>query len=92
MKYPFILLFLLFFLVSNPQTKLRVGVDGLTHDHVGQILGSNQRGDIEIVGIAESNVDLARRYLKRYNLPESILFASLEENRAEQDRPQIVNF
>ncbi|MCP9767581.1 gfo/Idh/MocA family oxidoreductase [Lacihabitans sp. LS3-19] len=79
MKYQFILLCLLFSFVSSAQSKLRVGVDGLTHDHVGQILSSHQRGDIEIVGIAESNVDLARRYLKRYNLPESILFASLEK-------------
>ena len=63
----------------NAQQKLKVGVDGLTHDHIGQVLESNKRGDIEIVGIAEANKELGLRYLKRYNLPESLLFSSLEE-------------
>ncbi len=74
-----ILYFILFLqtFILNAQTKLRVGVDGLSHDHVGQILSSNKRGDIEIVGIAEPNKELAMRYLKRYNLPESLLFSSL---------------
>jgi len=79
MKYSIILFFVFFSYVSNAQTKLRVGVDGLSHDHVGQILNSYQRGDIEIVGIAENDINLARRYFKRYNLPESLLFTSLEE-------------
>jgi scyllo-inositol 2-dehydrogenase (NADP+) len=61
------------------QTKLKVGIDGLSHDHIGQVLGSNQRGDIEIVGIAEPNKTLAQKYLKRYNLPETLWFSSLEE-------------
>ncbi|OYU65309.1 MAG: oxidoreductase [Cytophagaceae bacterium BCCC1] len=77
-NFLYILVFLQTYALSA-QTKLKVGVDGLTHDHVGQILSSNKRGDIEIVGIAEPNKDLAMRYLKRYNLSESLLFSSLEE-------------
>ncbi len=34
---------------------LRVGIAGLTHDHVNGILGRAERGDIIIVGIAEQN-------------------------------------
>jgi predicted dehydrogenase len=75
-KFLYILVFLQTYVLCA-QTKLKVGVDGLTHDHVGQILSSNKRGDIEIVGIAEPNKDLAMRYLKRYNLSESLLFSSL---------------
>ena len=53
---------------------LRLGVVGLTHDHVHGILGRQSRGDVEIVGIAEPNEELARRYLRRYKLPESLWF------------------
>jgi predicted dehydrogenase len=58
---------------------LRIGIAGLTHDHVHGLLGRAKNGDIEIVGIAEPNRDLADRYLKRYNLPNTILYASLDE-------------
>jgi predicted dehydrogenase len=58
---------------------LRVGIAGLTHDHVNWILGRADRGDIVIVGIAEPDQDLARRYLERYKLPASLLYSSLEE-------------
>ncbi|MFI5187660.1 MAG: Gfo/Idh/MocA family protein [Chitinophagales bacterium] len=58
---------------------LRVGIAGLTHDHVHGILARAHDGDIEIVGIAESNRDLAERYLKQYHLPLTLLYSSLEE-------------
>ncbi|MFZ6001856.1 MAG: Gfo/Idh/MocA family protein [Bacteroidota bacterium] len=58
---------------------LRVGVAGLSHDHVGWILGRTQRGDIEVVGIAEANQELVSRYRTRYNLPASLFYTSLEE-------------
>jgi predicted dehydrogenase len=58
---------------------LRVGVIGLVHDHVGGILGREKQGDIEIVGIAESNRDLASRYCKKYNYPMDIVYSSIEE-------------
>jgi predicted dehydrogenase len=58
---------------------LRVGIAGLTHDHVHGLLSRAHTGDIEIVGIAESNRALAERYLKQYNLPLTLLYSSLEE-------------
>lgn len=57
---------------------LRVGVAGLTHTHVHWLLGRAERGDVQIVGIAEPNRDLAQRYLKQHGLPESLLYPSLE--------------
>lgn len=68
---------------------LRVGVVGLTHDHVHGILGRAKRDDIEIVGIAEPNQELAQRYLKRYNLPESLWFPSMEA-MIEKTKPEAV--
>lgn len=58
---------------------LRVGVAGLTHTHVHWLLGRAERGDVEIVGIAEANRDLAQRYLKQHDLPESLLYPTLEQ-------------
>ena len=57
---------------------LRLGVAGLTHDHVFGLLRQADRGDIEIVGIAESNQELARRYAERYDLDPGLLYADLE--------------
>lgn len=58
---------------------VRVGVAGLVHGHVGWILGREDRGDIEIVGIAEPNQALARRYADRYGFSPDLFFDSVEE-------------
>jgi scyllo-inositol 2-dehydrogenase (NADP+) len=58
---------------------LRIGIAGLTHAHVGWLLSRAHDSDIVIVGIAESNGDVAQKYLKQYNLPESLLYSSLNE-------------
>ncbi len=58
---------------------LRVGVAGLTHSHVHWILGRPDRGDIQLVGIAEPNKALAERFLKQHGLPMSLWYATLEE-------------
>jgi scyllo-inositol 2-dehydrogenase (NADP+) len=76
---------ILLFLCSCLQTNLlfakplRLGIAGFTHDHVHQILNRPAKGDVEIVGVAEPNRALAMKYLKRYKLPESLWYASLEE-------------
>lgn len=57
---------------------LRVGVVGLVHSHVHWILGREDRGDIEIVGIAEPNRDVARRYSERYGFSMDLVYDSLE--------------
>ncbi len=57
----------------------RIGVAGLTHGHVGWILNRDKDDDIEIVGIAEPDKELATRYLKQYNLPMTLWYPSLDE-------------
>jgi scyllo-inositol 2-dehydrogenase (NADP+) len=91
MKKNIFFTFILFLVLSktHAQQKLRVGVDGLTHDHIGQVLNSNKRGDIEIVGIAEPNKAIAMKYLQKYNLPETLWFTTLEEMVA-KTKPQAV--
>jgi predicted dehydrogenase len=58
---------------------LRLGVVGLTHSHVHGLLGRKGRGDVVIVGIAEPNRELARRYAERYGLSTDLLFDSVDE-------------
>ncbi|WP_428653889.1 Gfo/Idh/MocA family protein [Runella sp.] len=70
---------LLFLWASVASAKpLRLGIAGFTHDHVHQILRRPAQGDVEIVGVAEPNKELAMRYLKRYKMPESLWYPSLE--------------
>jgi predicted dehydrogenase len=83
MKHRIFLLMLFFSLTTigfgQSAKPLRIGIAGLTHDHVQGLLGRAKDGDIEIVGIAESNRELAERYLKQYKLPFTILYSSLSE-------------
>jgi predicted dehydrogenase len=64
---------------AQPAKPFRIGIAGLTHTHVHQILSRAHDGDIEIVGIAEPNRELAERFLKQHNLPMSLVYPSLTE-------------
>ncbi len=64
---------------TTPIKPLRVAVVGLTHDHVHWILGRGNKDDIELVGIAEPNKDLAERYSKRHGYSMDLVFSSMEE-------------
>lgn len=65
---------------SEPQKKpLKIGVVGMTHGHVHQILRRGKTGgDIEIVGFAEPNRDLAERLTKQYGYSSELVYPSLE--------------
>ncbi len=58
---------------------LKIGVAGLSHSHVHGILGRENIGDIEIVGIAEPNRELAQRFADRYGFSMDLVYDSLEE-------------
>jgi predicted dehydrogenase len=80
MKRRVALLFLLPLLASaQPAKPFRIGIAGLTHDHVNWIMNRADDGDLEITGIAEPNKALADRYLKKFNLPASLWYPSLAE-------------
>jgi predicted dehydrogenase len=85
---------LLFFFLSFIQLKaqdqpLKIGVAGLNHGHVGWVFTANKRSDIEIVGIAEPNRELAERYMKQHGLPMDLVFDTLEE-MLEKTKPEAV--
>jgi predicted dehydrogenase len=61
------------------QKVLRVGVAGLTHDHVHNIMHQFKNGEVIIAGIAESDPQLIARYKKSYQLPDSLFYNTLPE-------------
>lgn len=58
---------------------LRIGVAGLTHDHVNGILRQLDRSDITIVGIYEPDQELSQRDADRYGFSTDLIFNNLEE-------------
>lgn len=90
MKNLFLLLIFLLFLnslASAQEKPLRIGVAGLHHGHVGWVLNANKRADLEIVGIAEPNRELAERYAKQYGFSMDLVFDSIEE-MVEKTQPE----
>ncbi len=68
-----------FQLMAQKKKPLRIGIAGLTHTHVHWIFNSARQENIEIVGIAEPDRELALRYAKQYNYPESKIYSTLGE-------------
>ena len=59
---------------------LRVAIAGLVHGHVEVFLGpALRRNDIQIVGIAEPDQQVAQRYAKEFNLDPQLLYTDLEQ-------------
>lgn len=57
---------------------LKIAVIGLIHTHVHWILGREDLGDIEIVGIVEPNRALAQAYSKQHGYSMDIVFDTME--------------
>lgn len=64
-------------LVQNKPIK--IGIIGLTHTHVHWIFDSEKYGDIKIVGIVETNKDLAERYAKQHGYSMKLVYNTMEE-------------
>jgi predicted dehydrogenase len=63
-----------------PSHPLRVAIAGMVHGHVAGFLGpALKRSDIQIVGIAEPDQQLARRYAKQFGLDAQLLYTDLEQ-------------
>lgn len=58
---------------------LKLGVVGLTHGHVGWILSREDLGDVEMVGIVETNRDLAKRLSEQHGFSMDMVYNSMEE-------------
>ena len=81
MKKLLVLLFLMLTCSFNTaqDAPLKLGVAGLTHGHVGWILGRESKSDIQMVGIVEPNKKLAMRLSDEFGFSMDIVFDSLDE-------------
>lgn len=69
---------------------LRVAIAGMVHGHVdGFFQRSLHRPDIQIVGIAEADQQVAARYAAHYGLAQSLIFTDLED-MLQKTHPQAV--
>jgi predicted dehydrogenase len=90
----FLLTFPLLMTVSafSQKTPLRVGVVGLTHTHVHWILGRPKDDRITLVGIVETNKELAFRYTQQHGYSMDLVFSSLEEMIAKTNPEAVTAF
>jgi len=73
---------------SQTEKPVRIGIDGLTHDHVNGLLKDyGKRTDIQIVGIAEKNKELVKRLADRYHFNMDLVYDDLE-TMVEKTKPQ----
>ncbi len=59
------------------QQPVRIVIARLTHSHVGGILGRSQKGDIQVVGIYETDKDVVERYARRFNFDKQLVQTDL---------------
>ena len=78
-KITFLFLVTLWINSQAQEKPLRIGVAGLTHDHVNGILLGPGNGEFEIVGIAEPNKDLAIKYSQKFGFNMNLVYSTLEE-------------
>lgn len=88
---PLLVLYLFLTQVNGQETKkpLRIGIAGLTHGHVGWILGYKNKDVIQVVGIAEPDRELAEQYAKRFGFSMDIVYSTLEE-MLDKTKPEAV--
>jgi len=65
-------------IIAQTVEPVRIGIDGLTHDHINGLLQNfKSRSDIRIVGIVEKNKELVQRLAERYGFDTGIVYDDL---------------
>lgn len=86
----FILSIFMFINTMAQNNPIKIGVIGLTHTHVHWIFDSEKYGDIKIVGIVETNKDLAERYAIQHGYSMKMVYNTMEE-MIEATHPEAVS-
>ncbi|WP_298646198.1 Gfo/Idh/MocA family oxidoreductase [uncultured Proteiniphilum sp.] len=85
--------FCLPFSYAQSDKPVRIGVDGLSHDHIHGLLNRHkERTDIQVVGIAESNKERAQALSDRYGFDMSIVYDDLATMIEETEPEGVVAF
>jgi predicted dehydrogenase len=77
---------------ASGKNPVRIGIAGLSHSHVVPLLRELDRTDIQVVGIAERDTALSRRYAERFDLDPQLIYESLEEMLKETRPEAVVTF
>lgn len=64
-----------FLLIAQP---LRVGVAGVTHDHLGGVVSALQGGDVQVVGVWEKDGRYLHENVLSGKVPDELFFSDLE--------------
>ena len=72
-----LLLLLNLITISVSGQLLKVGIAGLSHDHVNGIMRQYKNGEVLIAGIAEADQPLIERVKKKFQLPDSLFYKDL---------------
>ena len=80
------LLVSLFTMADSP---LRIGVSGVAHGHLWNLINAMNRGDFVIVGVAEENDDFRAHNNLVGRLPKEKFYASLSE-MLDKEKPEVV--
>ncbi len=76
----------------SAQKLTRVVIAGLNHDHVHGILKQYSKGIITIVGIAEPDKILQKKYASLYHLPDSLFFSDLKTAVVEKKPDAVLGY
>jgi predicted dehydrogenase len=88
----FLLFHLFSVLVSAQKKPVKLGVIGLSHAHVGWILGREDLGDIKMVGIVETDTALSKRLSQHFGFPLEIVYTTIEEMISETQPDAVAAF
>ncbi|MDR0422567.1 MAG: Gfo/Idh/MocA family oxidoreductase [Proteiniphilum sp.] len=81
------------FIHAQEVSPVRIGIDGLSHDHIYGLLNRHgERTDIRIVGIAEPNRKRAEELAKRYGFDMRIVYDDLTDMIRETQPEGVVAF
>lgn len=76
--------------LSAQNTKpLRLAIAGLSHGHLGEVLSRIDRGDFEIVGIAEKNIALWKNSILEDKVHPDLFFENIEQ-MLDKTKPEAV--
>ena len=68
---------------------LKVALAGLSHDHVYLLMQHYKQGEVDIIGIAESDPALINKFKKNYHLADSLFYKDLS-TLLKHKKPEVV--
>src|SRR5690606_6250323 len=90
MKHSLIIIALIISQVSFAKAPLKLTIAGLSHGHVDRILNRKDKKDVELIGIYETNEDLIKKYIARYQLSKDMFYTDLDA-MLDQLKPEAVS-